>query len=100
LPFVLISSFDSSHHRYHSACQEQDTTENIESASVAVVSMTAVEDTLNSSFTIKAGLVNTISFGDAVFEKLFDVAFFIVVDLAASIFVGMACFSCCSTPFP
>lgn len=61
--------------------------------------MTAVEDTLISSFTIIAGLVNTINFADAVFEKSFDVADFIV-DLAASIIVGMACFSCCSTPIP
>lgn len=45
------------------------------------------------------GLLNTFSFGDAIFEKRIDVADF-KVDLAASIIVGMACFSCCSTPFP
>ena len=61
-----MSSFNENHQRCQGACQQQGTTDTRRRASVAVVTITTVDLTLNFAFAGRAGL-GTESFGNAIF---------------------------------
>ena len=63
-----MSSFNENHQRCQGACQQQNTTDTRSRASVAVVSITTVDLTLNFVFAGRAGL-GTESFGNAIFGE-------------------------------
>ena len=67
-----MSSFNENHQRCQGACQQQGTTDTRSRASVAVVTITAVDLALirpNFAFAVRVAVLGTESFGNAIFAE-------------------------------